>query len=101
MLDRVVEIREDIKNQLKNDGVNFDERIIDFIVEDFGEEILSYEMENDKELVRGSKKYNSLMLKAIKKVTKRVGKIDFSIPQRDCVEDDYSEESNPENRFRR
>lgn len=101
MLDRVVEIREDIKNQLKNDGVNFDERIIDFIVEDFGEEILSYEMENDKELVRGSKKYNSLMLKAIKKVTKRVGKIDFSIAQRDCVEDDYSEESNPENRFRR
>ena len=73
MLDRVVEIREDIKNQLKNDGVNFDERIIDFIVEDFGEEILSYEMENDKELVRGSKKYNSLMLKAIRKVTKRVG----------------------------
>lgn len=101
MLDRVVEIREDIKNQLKNDGVNFDEKIIDFIVEDFGEEILSYEMENEKELVRGSKKYNSLMLKAIRKVTKRVEKIDFSIAQRDCVEDDYSEESNPENRFRR
>ena len=101
MLDRVVEIREDIKNQLKNDGVNFDERIIDFIVEDFGEEILSYEMENAKELVRGSKKYNSLMLKAIRKVTKRVGKIDFRLAQRDCVEDDYSEESNADYKFRR
>ena len=101
MLDRVVEIREDIENQLKKDGVYFDERIIDFIVEDFGEEILNYEMENDKELVRGSKKYNSLMLEAIKKVTERVGKINFRITQRDCVEDDYSEESNPVNKFRR
>ena len=101
MLDRVVEIREDIKKQLKEDGVEFDERIIDFMVEDFGEEILSYEMENDKELVRGSKKYNSLMLKAIRKVTKRVGKIDFRIAARDSIEDDYSEESNPENKYRR
>ena len=59
MLDRVVEIREDIKSQLEKDGVSFEERIIDFMVQDFGEEIDNYEMENDKELVRGSKKYNS------------------------------------------
>ena len=97
MLDRVVEIREDIKSQLEKDGVSFEERIIDFMVQDFGEEIDNYEMENDKELVRGSKKYTSLMLKAIRKVTKRVGKIDFRLAQRDCVEDDFSEESNPEN----
>lgn len=101
MLDRVVEIREDIKSQLEKDGVSFEERIIDFMVQDFGEEIDNYEMENDKELVRGSKKYTSLMLKAIKKVTKRVGKIDFRLAQRDCVEDDYSEESNADFKFRR
>ena len=101
MLDRVVEIREDIKSQLEKDGVSFEERIIDFMVQDFGEEIDNYEMENDKELVRGSKKYTSLMLKAIKKVTKRVGKIDFRLAQRDCVEDDYSEESNADYKFRR
>lgn len=101
MLDRVVEIREDIKSQLEKDGVSFEERIIDFMVQDFGEEIDNYEMENDKELVRGSKKYTSLMLKAIKKVTKRVEKIDFRLAQRDCVEDDYSEESNADYKFRR
>ena len=101
MFDRVVEIREDIKNQLQKDGVNFEERIIDFMVEDFGEEILSYEMDNDKELVRGSKKYNSLMLKAIKSVTRRVKNTDFKIPQGDNVEDDYSEESDADFRFRR
>ena len=101
MVDRVVEIREDIKNQLKEDGVNFEERIIDFMVQDFGEEIDNYEMENDKELVRGSKKYTSLMLKAIRKVTKRVGKIDFRLAQRDSIEDDYSEESNADFKFRR
>ena len=101
MLDRVVEIREDILSQLKKDGVSFEERIIDFMVQDFGEEIDNYEMENDKELVRGSKKYTSLMLKAIRKVTKRVGKIDFRLAQRDCVEDDYSEESNANHKFRR
>ena len=101
MLDRVVEIREDIKSQLEKDGVSFEERIIDFMVQDFGEEIDNYEMENDKELVRGSKKYTSLMLKAIKNVTKRVGKIDFRLAQRDCVEDDYSEESNADYKFRR
>ena len=101
MLDRVVEIREDIKSQLEKDGVSFEERIIDFMVQDFGEEIDNYEMENNKELVRGSKKYTSLMLKAIKKVTKRVGKIDFRLAQRDCVEDDYSEESNADYKFRR
>ena len=101
MLDRVVEIREDIKSQLEKDGVSFEERVIDFMVQDFGEEIDNYEMENDKELVRGSKKYTSLMLKAIKKVTKRVGKIDFRLAQRDCVEDDYSEESNADYKFRR
>ena len=101
MLDRVVEIREDIKSQLEKDGVSFEERIIDFMVQDFGEEIDNYEMENDKELVRGSKKYTSLMLKAIRKVTKRVGKIDFRLAQRDCVEDDYSEVSNADYKFRR
>ena len=101
MSDRVVEIREDIKSQLEKDGVSFEERIIDFMVQDFGEEIDNYEMENDKELVRGSKKYTSLMLKAIRKVTKRVGKIDFRLAQRDCVEDDYSEESNADYKFRR
>lgn len=101
MLDRVVEIREDIKSQLEKDGVSFEERVIDFMVQDFGEEIDNYEMENDKELVRGSKKYTSLMLKAIRKVTKRVGKIDFRLAQRDCVEDDYSEESNADYKFRR
>ena len=101
MFDRVVEIREDIKSQLEKDGVSFEERIIDFMVQDFGEEIDNYEMENDKELVRGSKKYTSLMLKAIRKVTKRVGKIDFRLAQRDCVEDDYSEESNADYKFRR
>ena len=101
MLDRVVEIREDIKSQLEKDGVSFEERVIDFMVQDFGEEIDNYEMENDKELVRGSKKYISLMLKAIRKVTKRVGKIDFRLAQRDCVEDDYSEESNADYKFRR
>ena len=101
MLDRVVEIREDIKSQLEKDGVSFEERIIDFMVQDFGEEIDNYEMENDKELVRGSKKNTSLMLKAIKNVTKRVGKIDFRLAQRDCVEDDYSEESNADYKFRR
>ena len=101
MLDRVVEIREDIKSQLEKDGVSFEERIIDFMVQDFGEEIDNYEMENDKELVRGSKKYTSLMLKAIRKVTKRVGIIDFRLAQRDCVEDDYSEESNADYKFRR
>ena len=101
MLDRVVEIREDIKSQLEKDGVSFEERIIDFMVQDFGEEIDNYEMENDKELVRGSKKYTSLMLKAIRKETKRVGKIDFRLAQRDCVEDDYSEESNADYKFRR
>ncbi len=99
MLDRVVEIREDIKSQLEKDGVSFEERVIDFMVQDFGEEIDNYEMENDKELVRGSKKYTSLMLKAIRKVTKRVGKIDFRLAQRDCVEDDYSEESNADYKF--
>ena len=101
MLDRVVEIREDILSQLKKDGVSFEERIIDFMVQDFGEEIDNYEMENDKELVRGSKKYTSLMLKAIRKVTKRVGKIDFRLAQRDCVEDDYSEDSDADFKFRR
>ena len=101
MLDRVVEIREDIKSQLEKDGVSFEERIIDFIVQYFGEEIDNYEMENDKELVRGSKKYTSLMLKAIRKVTKRLGKLDFRLAQRDCVEDDYSEESNADYKFRR
>ena len=101
MLDRVVEIREDIKSQLEKDGVSFEERIIDFMVQDFGEEIDNYEMENDKELVRGSKKYTSLMLKAIRKVTKRVGKIDFRLAHRDCVDDDYSEESNADYKFRR
>lgn len=101
MLDRVVEIREDILNQLKKDGAVFEERIIDFMVQDFGQEIDIYEMENDKELVRGSKKYNSLMLKAIKKVIKRTNNKDFSLAARDVVEDDYSEESNADFRFRR
>lgn len=101
MLDRVVEMREDILKQLKEDGKKFGDKIVDMMVDEFGERIDNYEMSQDKELTRDSKTYKKLMLQAIKNVTKRVGKINFTVAQRDIIEDDYSEESNADFKFRR
>ena len=92
MLDRVVEIREDILNQLKNDGVEFPEKIVDMMVDEFGERLESHEAEKGKELDRNSKTYKRILTQAIRNVVKRVGKIDFS-QNVEATEDDYSEES--------
>lgn len=101
MLDRVVEIREDILNQLREDGKNFSGKIVDMMVDEFGERIDNYEMSKEKELSRESKTYKRMMLEAIRNVTKRVGKITFTSYEKGSDEDDYSEDSDADFKFRR
>ena len=43
MFDRIVEMREDIKEFVKEDGMQFTEKVIDMMLDEFGERLESEE----------------------------------------------------------
>ena len=96
MFERVVELREDIKEFTEADGMHFASKVIDMMVDEFGERLENYEVRKNTEVKRESKTYNRLMAEAVRNVCKRTRNIEFQESYYDLVEDDYSDESTAE-----
>ena len=71
MLDRVVDLREDVIAYLEKDGVKYTEKIVDMIVDEFGENIEDYEKRKNYTVGRTSIAYEKLLVRAIKEVFHR------------------------------
>lgn len=70
MLDRIVDLREDVIAYLEKDGVKYTEKIVDMIVNEFGENIEDYEKRKNYTVGRTSIAYEKLLVRAIKEVFK-------------------------------
>lgn len=70
MLDRIVDLREDVIAYLEKDGVKYTEKIVDMIVDEFGENIEDYEKRKNYTVGRTSIAYEKLLVRAIKEVFK-------------------------------
>ena len=101
MFERAIELREDIKIFLEEDGMQFNNKVIDMMVDEFGERLESEEISKKRNIKRESKTYQRILAQAIKDVCKRIRNIDFQEPNYDIIEDDYSEESDAEYKFGR
>lgn len=101
MFERAIELREDIKIFLEEDGMQFNNKVIDMMVDEFGERLESEEISRKRNIQRESKTYQRILVQAIKDVCKRIRNIDFQESSYDIIEDDYSEESDAEYKFRR
>lgn len=99
MLDRVTELREDIKEFTKEGGMLFTDKVIDMMVDEFGERLESEEAERNTIVKRESATYKKLLVEAVKDVCERIKDVEFQEVRYDVVEDDYSEESNAEFRL--
>ena len=100
-MERVVEIREDILSFVKGDGMHFSNKVIDLMVDEFGARLENYEMSKNTYVERESKKYQRLLNEAVRNVCKRTKYINFKESIYDTIEDNYSEESTAEMKFRR
>ena len=70
MLDRVLDLREDVIKHLNEEGVIYSDKIVDMIVDEFGENIEDYERKNNYTVGRTSKTYEKLLLRAVREVFK-------------------------------
>ena len=96
MFERAVELREEIKEFVKEDGMQFTEKVVDMMVDEFGERLESEETENNAPIARDSITYKRILAEAVEDVCVRIRDIEFKEVRYDSVEDDYSEESNAE-----
>ena len=88
----MVDFKEDVQNQLNEDGVFFPNFIVDAMAFEFGNMIKNYERVSYKKIHRDSKMYKKILLKSIKNGYQVYSKFklskDFSV-----LTDDYYEES--------
>ncbi len=101
MFDRIVEMREDIKEFVKEDGMQFTEKVIDMMLDEFGERLESEEARRNTIVKRESKTYRRILAQAVKNVCSRIKDVEFQETRYDVIEDDYSEESNAEFNLRK
>lgn len=100
-MERVVEIREDILSFVAEDGMQFNSKVIDIMVDEFGERLENYEVSRNTTVKRDSKTYKRILAEAVRNVCKRTNNIEFQETVYDTIEDDYSENSDAEFRLRR
>lgn len=96
MIERVVELREDLKKFIAEDDMHFTDKVIDMMVDEFGERIDNYEARRNTTLGRETKTYRKLLAQAVRNVCERIKDVEFQEVRYDVIEDDYSEESNAE-----
>lgn len=99
MFERAAELREDIKEFTESSGMLFTDKVIDMMVDEFGERLESEETERNRFIKRESATYSRLLVEAVEDVCDRIKDIEFHEVRYDVVEDDYSEESNAEFRL--